>query len=57
MQVLGHEHPQDLVEVADPPEVQGGRIVAHLVPGLCHHVLFQRLVLDQLALGKGTEMR
>ena len=43
MQVLGHEHPQYLVEVPDPPEVQRGRIVPHLVPGLCHHVFFQRL--------------
>ena len=41
MQVLGHEHPQYLVEVPDPPEVQRGRIVPHLVPGLCHHVFFQ----------------
>ena len=53
MQVLGHEHPQDLVEVADPPEVQGGRIVAHLVPGLSHHhVSLQKLSLINLPWGK-----
>ena len=52
MQVLGHEHPQYLVEVPDPPEVQRGRIVPHLVPGLCHHVFFERLSLWSTCLGE-----
>ena len=56
MQVLGHEHAQDLVEVTDPPEVQGGGIVTHLVPSLCNYV-FNIPENIQLALGKGTEMR
>ena len=34
MQVLGHEDPQDLVQITDPPEVQRICIVTHLVPGL-----------------------
>ena len=27
VEVLGNKHPQDLVEIADPLEVQGGKIV------------------------------
>ena len=39
VQVFGHEHPQDLVQIADPSEVQGGGIVSHFVPGLGRNVI------------------
>ena len=34
VEILRHEDPEDLVKAADPAEVQRGRVVAHLVPGL-----------------------
>ena len=34
VEVLCSEDSQDLVQVSDPPEVQGGPVVPHLVPGL-----------------------